>query len=303
MSFSFTKAVKTKAKLRMAIYGPSGSGKTWTALALATGLAAGGKIAVLDTEHGSASKYADKFDFDALELSDFHPQNYIDAISAAEGAGYTVLVIDSLSHAWAGKGGALELVDKAARKSASGNSYVAWKDITPLQNTMIDKIIGANLHVIATMRSKNEYSQEKDDRGKTIIRKIGVEPIQRKEMEYEMDIVGVMDQSNTMIIEKSRMSELSGAIIEKPGAKLAAQIDAWLNAGSPVAAAVQSDQQRWVDFCKQHQFGAADIEKALGTRSVKAWMESKNASIDAAMNSLLNWAVAESDKTRQAAGK
>lgn len=301
MSLSFTKAVKTKAKLRMAIYGPSGSGKTWTSLTLATGLAAGGKIALIDSEHGSASKYADKFNFDTLELSDFNPQNYIDAISAAEGAGYAVLVIDSLSHAWAGKGGALELVDKAARKSASGNSYVAWKDITPLQNNMVDKILSANLHVIVTMRSKTEYSQEKDDRGKTVIKKIGVEPIQRKEMEYEMDIVGVMDLSNTLIIEKSRLPELSGAIIDKPGAKLAERLAALLGEGE--TAPVQTDQQIWTAFCTEHGFKALDIEKALGTRSVAGWMKDRNATLKDAMSNMLNWATAESDKTRAAAGK
>lgn len=192
----------------------------------------GGRIALVDTEHGSASKYADKFDFDTLELHSFNPQNYIDAITAAEEAGYGVLVIDSLSHAWAGKDGALELVDRAARKMTGGNSYVAWKDITPLQNAMIDKILGANLHVIATMRSKTEYAQEKDERGRTIIRKVGVEPVQRAQVEYEFDIVGVMDLSNTLLIEKSRMAELSGQVIEKPGGRLASQIEAWLSAGA-----------------------------------------------------------------------
>src|SRR5262245_23418069 len=109
MSNPFVKATKTQAKLRMALYGPAGSGKTWTALALAIGLAKGGKIALLDTEHTSAVKYADKFDFDTLALESFHPQKYMDAIQAAEQAGYAVLVIDSLSHAWSGKDGALEL--------------------------------------------------------------------------------------------------------------------------------------------------------------------------------------------------
>lgn len=300
MGLSFTKAVKAKAKLRMAIYGPSGSGKTWTSLALATGLAAGGKVALLDTEHGSASKYADKYDFDTLALDSFNPQHYIDAISAAEAAGYSVLVIDSLTHAWTGKDGALELVDRAARKSASGNSYVAWKDITPLQNALVDKLLSANLHIIATMRAKTEYSQEKDDRGKTVIRKMGVEPVQRDQMIYEFDIVGVMDQSNALVIEKTRMAELSGQVFEKPNGTLATQIALWLNAGAP---AVVSDQAKWQAFCKENAFTVADIEAGLGVRNVGAWMREHDTTLDKAMSQMADWATGRQDKQRATAGR
>src|SRR5690606_34635021 len=107
----FKKATKSQAKLRMAITGPSGSGKTYTALSVGTPL---GRIAVIDTERGSASKYADLFDFDVLELTEYNPRNYIEAIRAACAGGYDVLIIDSLSHAWSGQGGVLELVDRAA---------------------------------------------------------------------------------------------------------------------------------------------------------------------------------------------
>ena len=112
----FTKATKQEAKLRLALAGPSGSGKTYTALQIATHL--GGPIALVDTERGSARKYADLFSFDVLELDSFHPERYIEAIHEAEEAGYAVLILDSLSHAWAGKDGALELVDKAAKRLA-----------------------------------------------------------------------------------------------------------------------------------------------------------------------------------------
>ena len=141
MSLSFAKATKKAAKLRMALIGPSGAGKTYTALAIGTSL--GEKVAFIDTEHGSASKYAgrDGFNFDVLELDSFHPQTYIDAIKAAEQAGYDVLVIDSLSHAWMGKDGALELVDKAAKRSQSTNTFAAWRDVTPLHNALVEVMI------------------------------------------------------------------------------------------------------------------------------------------------------------------
>src|SRR5690606_13664649 len=98
---AFRKATKQQSRLRMALIGPSGSGKTYTALRIGSHL--GDRIAVIDTERGSASKYADKFEFDVMELDSFHPQKYIDGIKAAEAEGYDVLIIDSLSHAWMGK--------------------------------------------------------------------------------------------------------------------------------------------------------------------------------------------------------
>lgn len=132
---AFQKATKKQAKGRMAIDGPSGSGKTFTALRVAKALAPTGKIAVIDTERGSASKYADLFSFDVCEIADdFHPNHYIKALKEAEEAGYEVVVIDSLSHAWEGAGGVLELTDKAAARSKAGNSYTAWRETTPIHS-------------------------------------------------------------------------------------------------------------------------------------------------------------------------
>lgn len=231
----FTKATKQQAKLRMAIAGVAGSGKTYSALSIARHL--GTRVAVIDTEHGSASKYANLFEFDVLELDSFHPQKYIDAIHAAESAGYDVLVIDSLSHAWAGKDGALELVDRAAKRSNSQNKFMAWGDVTPLQNQLIDSIIGARLHIIATMRSKTEYALQDyvDGSGKTKQKpvKMGLAPIQRYGVEYEFDVVGEMDMRNTMTIVKSRVVGLTGAEIEKPSNQLAETLNAWLSDGAP----------------------------------------------------------------------
>ena len=146
---AFHKALKTDARLRMALMGPSGAGKTLTSLHLAQDLDTG-PIALIDTERGSASRYADQFDFDVLELDSFHPEHYIEAIHAANEGDYGVLIIDSLSHAWAGKGGALELVDEAARKMKSSNTFAAWRDVTPLHNRLLDAILGTDCHLIAT---------------------------------------------------------------------------------------------------------------------------------------------------------
>ena len=129
----FKQAVKHESKLRLAIAGPSGSGKTYTALAMAAAL--GGPVAVVDTEHGSASKYADLFAFDVLEMeAPFHPDRFIQAIREAAAAGYKTIILDSLSHAWNGQGGLLELVEDAQKRMKNANSFAAWRDVTPIQN-------------------------------------------------------------------------------------------------------------------------------------------------------------------------
>lgn len=217
----------------MALIGTSGSGKTFTALTFATALAPTGKVAVIDTERGSASKYADKFSFDALDLDTFAPAKYVEAIAAAQAAGYEVLVIDSLSHAWSGKDGALEMVDKAAKRSQSGNTYTAWRDVTPEHNRMVDAIVGANLHVIVTLRAKTEYVMEANEKGKMTPRKVGLAPVQRDGMEYEFDVVGTMNDENTLVISKTRCSDLSGGVYEKPNGKVTNALKAWLTGAKP----------------------------------------------------------------------
>lgn len=226
----FKKASKAQAKLRMAIDGPAGSGKTYSALMLAKNL--GSRVALIDTERGSASKYADKFDFDVLELTTFSPLTYVDAIKAAVNAGYDVLVIDSLSHAWFGKDGALEQKDKAEARQKTPNGYTAWREVTPMHNALVDAILQAPIHVIGTMRSKMEYVQEKDGNGRTIIKKVGMAPVQRDGVEYEFDIVGDMSIDHVMTISKTRCDLLDGAVIAKPGAELAQTIKAWLTDGA-----------------------------------------------------------------------
>lgn len=234
----FVKAVKTRAKLRLALDGPSGSGKTYTALVAATALAEGGKIAVIDTERGSASLYSDRFQFDVAELEDFNPANYVQLIEAAEEAEYSVIVIDSLSHAWEGEGGALDMVDDATARSQSKNSYFAWRDVTPLHRKLVDAMLQSKCHVIATMRSKTEYVIDEIERGGRKIqtpRKIGLAPIQRQGMEYEFTIVGDMDLDHNLVISKSRMPELADAVEKKPDVKFFAKILEWLNSGKEQA--------------------------------------------------------------------
>lgn len=228
----FTKAKKSQSKLRMSISGLSGCGKTYTALSIGRGISPDGRIAVIDTEHGSASKYADLFDFDVLELADHHPtRGYVKAIEAAEAEGYDVLVIDSMSHEWVGTNGCLEEKDRLTKRSRSGNSYSVWGEITPLHNAFIRAIVSSKCHIIGTMRAKMDYALEKNSKGKLAPRKVGLAPVQRDEFEYEFDIVAEMDLDHRLVISKTRCQQLDGAVIDHPGEELGRTLAQWLGQG------------------------------------------------------------------------
>ena len=235
MALQFKPATKSQARLRLGLLGPAGAGKTYSALRIASVL--GTRIAVIDTEHGSASKYANEPGmppFDVLELDTFSPQTYIDALKAAEQAGYEVCIVDSLSHAWMGKDGALEMVDKAAKRSGSGNSYTAWRDVTPIHNAMVEALLQSRCHLIVTLRVKMEYVLETNAQGKQVPRKVGLAPIQREGLEYTFDVVADLDLDHTLIVTKTRCSTLNQAIISNPGSEFGEHLKAWLTDGAPM---------------------------------------------------------------------
>lgn len=227
--FVFAPAVKEQEKARIALDGPSGSGKTWSSLAIAQGL--GQRVAVIDTEKGSASKYAGDFAFHTLKLYSYDPRDLPKALAAAAAAEFDVVIVDSLSHFWMGTNGLLAQVDRITRQSASKNSWSAWKDANPMEQDMIDALLTYPGHVIVTMRTKTEWVVTEDERGKKTPTKIGTKPVQRDGIEYEFDLVGDLDLSNTLAISKTRISTLHGSVIQRPGAALGQQIREWLDDG------------------------------------------------------------------------
>ncbi|MEW6234726.1 MAG: ATP-binding protein [Candidatus Omnitrophota bacterium] len=214
MNIQFKKAEKKNAKIRMAFIGPSGSGKTYSALRVASGM--GGRIAFIDTERGRGSLYADKFNYEYVAMEPpYSLEKYIEYLKAAEEAGFNILIIDSLSHAWAGEGGLLEFVDNV-KKSGAGknrNEFSAWADATPKQNRMIDVLMGSQCHVLATMRTKTAYEMEEKN-GKKVPVKIGLAPIQRDGVEYEFTLVADLSidghlasfsKDNTSLFDNQRL--------------------------------------------------------------------------------------------------
>lgn len=254
MSNLFVQAERTQARLRLAIEGPSGSGKSYTALRLAMRLAklrkeqgiGNGKVAVVDTESGSLSKYfgdsnpdGGTFDFDVIPQEFWRRDGYtvprlIEVIKNAASNRYSVALIDSISHFWFAEGGLLDVVDKAAARSSSKNTYFAWKEATPLHNQLITTILGSDIDVIACMRTKTEYVIESGPGGKQTPRKIGMAPIQREGLEYEFDIVIDVDLEHNAIIGKTRCSALIGKVYKFAGAELADTINEWLTTGTKI---------------------------------------------------------------------
>ncbi len=230
-AFEIHKATRRRAKLRLGMSGPAGSGKTYSALLIAGGL--GGRIGMIDTEHGSGDLYADLLPegYDILRLAPpFTPARYIEAIHAFEEAGVSTIIVDSLTHAWSGEGGSLDRQGKLADKS--GNTWAAWRQVTPEHNALVEALLQSPCHIIATMRAKTEYVQEKDERtGKQVVRKIGLAPIMRDGIEYEFTTFLELDVQHMAYAGKDRTRLFDGMFF-KPGIDTGRRLLEWLDTGA-----------------------------------------------------------------------
>lgn len=220
----FKKAKALKLKVKTLVMGESGTGKTMRALQLATALAKleGGRVAFIDSENGKALFYAPYFDFDHMALANNSPQAYIDAMRQAEKHGYSVIVVDSFTHAWSGDGGVLDIVDKNKKGWAVGK---------PEHHKMVAAIHKAHCHIIGTVRLKNSF--DKDPNGKIDWNSAQVDARQEGEFEYEFDLSLVLDRNHTATVRMSKCFDVkAGASYEKDGhPALAETLHNWANAG------------------------------------------------------------------------
>lgn len=225
------KAERKQLKLRLCIMGPSGSGKTYSALALASGL--GKKILLIDTENHSSTTYADEFSFDMIDIQPpYTIEKYLEAMKAGVDNKYDVIILDSISHAWAGEGGLLDQKSNLDRLNPKANQFTNWQSITSSHEKFKAYLLYANAHMISTMRSKQEYVIEENAQGKKVPRKLGMAPIQREGMEYEFGVVLDMNMEHLANVTKTRIKFLDGnAFIPTPEA--GKQLLEWLNTGAP----------------------------------------------------------------------
>ncbi len=180
------KAERTKAKLRIGLSAPSGAGKTYSALLMASGIATGwDKIALIDTESGSGELYAHLGDYNVIQLeAPYSPERYIEAIKACEDAGMEVIIIDSTSHEWEGKGGCLEINENIAQSKFRGNTWSAWSETTPRHQKFIQAIVTSKAHIITATRNKIDTVMTEDKK----VKKVGTKEIQREGFEYELTV-------------------------------------------------------------------------------------------------------------------
>lgn len=228
----FRKAERKQTKLKIGLSAPSGAGKTYSALLIAYGMCGDwSKIAVIDTENGSAELYSNLGDYSVCPITPpFTPIKYRTAIQAAVDAGFKVLIIDSLSHAWIGEGGLLDMQDRAVKASKSGNSYTAWREVTPEHNRLVDSILQSDIDVIVTTRAKADYVIT-DDNGKKSIKKVGLAPVFRDGLEYELTVFFDMTQEHIATASKDRTGIFDGQNF-KPTVETGKMLNAWRNNGT-----------------------------------------------------------------------
>jgi len=232
---------RKQAKIKLALQGSAGSGKTYSSLLLAKGLTNGdfSKVAIIDTESGSADLYAHLGDYNVMTMNaPYSPEKYIEAISICESAGIKVIIIDSISHCWD------YLLDMHSKMP--GNSFTNWGKITPRQNAFVNKILQSNSHIITTMRVKQDYVLNQKN-GKFVPEKVGLKAIQRNDLDYEFTIVFDIDITHEAKASKDR----TGLFIDKPefviNTSTGKKIRLWCDEGIEL---VGTEIQEEIDSCE-----------------------------------------------------
>ena len=239
-------ASRKNAKIKMALQGASGAGKTYGALLLAFGLCGDwSKIAIIDSENHSSELYAHLGRYQVLHIEPpFTPERYIEAIEICEQADIEVIIIDSISHEWEGRGGILE-----AHSNLAGNSYTNWGKLTPRHNAFIQHMLQSPLHIIGTIRSKQEYVLSERN-GKQVPEKVGMKGVTRSGMDYEFTLVFNIDMRNNAIATKDRTSIFSGQPEFKITSEVGKMILDWCNEGIPSVEVGQGELIERINECK-----------------------------------------------------
>jgi hypothetical protein len=245
------KATRKKAKIRLGLSAVSGAGKTFSALLIAKGICGDwNKIAIIDSENNSADLYAHLGDYNVLSVSaPFTPEKYVEAIHNCEKADMEVIIIDSISHEWDGKGGCLEIVESL------GGKYQDWAKVTPRHQAFIEAILYSPCHIITTVRRKQDYEMIKDNNGKVKVEKSGLREITREGFEYELTINLEMDTNHNASASKDRTNLFMGKPAFVPSEKTGELIAQWCEQGEEAFQVIKpgSDWYNKVEQCSTHK--------------------------------------------------
>lgn len=248
------KATRQKAKIRLGLSAVSGGGKTFTSLLIAKGLTKGdlSKVAIIDTENNSADLYAHLGPYNVLPLAaPYSPESYIKAIKDCEDAGMEVIIVDSITHEWDGKGGCLEI-----HSSMTGNSYTNWALVTPRHQAFINAILQSKCHVITTVRRKQDYEMSKSENGKTKVEKVGLKEITREGFEYEVTVNLELDTKHNATSSKDRTGLFADQPPFVPSEETGRKILEWCESGTEVI-----PQQSTKDIAIQRLKDSKDIKE------------------------------------------
>jgi hypothetical protein len=185
VAIQFKPAVLENISLIIGLAGGTGSGKTLSGMKVSHGLSGGKKFCVIDTETGRAKHYAPRrgiaadnintFDFDHADLSaPFRPDAYREAIFAADAAGYPVVMVDSMSHEWAGDGGVIDWHDEELDRMAGKEDWkkreacnmAAWIRPKTSHKQMVQRLLQLRCHLVLCFRAEEKIDMERDDKGK-----------------------------------------------------------------------------------------------------------------------------------------
>lgn len=276
MSFNVKRAVREQVWTKVALMGPSGSGKTYSALRMATGMLEelrklkqeqNNKVLMINTEASRGLYYADEFEYDIAHLAaPYKPERYIEAIEYAVEEKYPILILDSTSHEWMGEGGVLELVEKA------GGFPSGWKMMTPRHRKFVEKIADSPIHIIATMRGKDQYELDRDDEGHLSVQKLGVGAEQKKDTEYEFTAAFLLEQAtNTARATKDNTHIFDGSLATLLSEKEGKMLIEWANSEKAFTVPVrrQHTKKEIAEFAKEQGLQPSDIAKAFELAGVE----------------------------------
>lgn len=307
----FTPAVRRNVPLLIGLAGSSGSGKTFSAMCLAEGLSGGSPFAVIDTESGRALHYADRFKFDHADVAaPFRPDAYLDAILAADAAKYPVILVDSMSHVWAGEGGVVDWQEEELTRMA-GDDYrkreackmAAWIKPKTAHKKMVQRLLQLRAYVILCFRAEKKVEMAKNEQGRTVITektgptvRDGWVSICEKNLPYELTASFLLTAEKPGVLLPIKLQDqhrsafdLARPVTPESGRKLAE----WA-AGGPAKVAANAVQKQATapDASLDDAIWAAEAigeEKAReGIDALKAWWAQLPAGVKTALKPKLD---------------